>query len=404
MKKSLKFILGVGLSIVMGSCMIFNPIKVDALNNMAVSVGKNYGDGIDTRQDAIDASDAYDSVGYTTVTLTSPTKSQFTTQRLQADILFFSGHGCPNYMELGSNFYVYCQSGPVGSSHLNIGSTVQNQTLITFAGCNTAGGTDKNGTVYTSSITKRAANFNAGAAVGWTEEVSAGSHSNWLRRYNNALADGKSVSVAIEIANSYIYLPGSGVKSAKCEGDGSIKIKSSKSSLPTETVEFKKITEADEVFFKENYDLISKINELYSSKEKIYEDNELIAYIFECDKGSIVDVYFKRDNIITNIALTIQLNEEGKATSYKSHNISSTKKSAIQNELNGISVKRASVEQKNSIASQEQAKKESNEQVVGQRQFEYYDVTTKETYLVTYTTVATAGGAKYVLENVSLID
>lgn len=54
----------------------------------------------------------------------------------------------------------------------------------------------------------------ADAAVGWTTTVSAGSHTNWLKRYNNSLAGGKTVSQAINDANSYIYLPGSGVKNA----------------------------------------------------------------------------------------------------------------------------------------------------------------------------------------------
>ena len=83
-----------------------------------------------------------------------------------------------------------------------------------FAGCNTAGGDSKNGGsgASTDSITKRVVDQGAEAAIGWTTTVSAGSHTNWLKRYNNALADGKSVSQAINAANSYIYLPGSGVK------------------------------------------------------------------------------------------------------------------------------------------------------------------------------------------------
>ena len=91
--------------------------------------------------------------------------------------------------------------------------------LITFAACNTAKGS--------SNISKRAVNKGAKVAVGWTTSVSAGSHKNWLRRYNTALGSGKTVAQAINSANSYTYLPGSGVKNVKYYGDGTIKIRQS---------------------------------------------------------------------------------------------------------------------------------------------------------------------------------
>ena len=86
-----------------------------------------------------------------------------------------------------------CQLILTISSYTNLWNTASNQKLITFAGCNTAGGGDKNGGSGSTSdnITKRVVDQGADAAVGWTTTVSAGSHTNWLKRYNNSLAGGK---------------------------------------------------------------------------------------------------------------------------------------------------------------------------------------------------------------------
>lgn len=109
-----------------------------------MSAGKNFGDGVDTREDAINASSAYKSAGYRVVTLKDPTKSDFTNTRLRADILFLSGHGNENVLSFGTYKFV-CQSGSSNSNYTNLWSTARNQKLITFAGCNTAGGNKKGG-------------------------------------------------------------------------------------------------------------------------------------------------------------------------------------------------------------------------------------------------------------------
>lgn len=125
-------------------------------SGLAVSAGKDFGDGVNTTQDAIDASAAYADAGFTAVTITSPTKSSFTTDYLRADVLFLSGHGNENVLSFGSDLKFACQSGTTSDIYINIWNTAQYQSIITFAGCNTAGG-DKEGTSSsTSSITERA--------------------------------------------------------------------------------------------------------------------------------------------------------------------------------------------------------------------------------------------------------
>ena len=58
---------------------------------------------------------------------------------------------------------------------------------------------------------------------------------------------------------------------------------------------------------------------------------------------------------------------------------------------------------KSRIAVEEQGKIRSSERVSNQVQFEYYDVTEKTTYLITYTEITDDIGAKYITETVSPI-
>ena len=89
MNKKVKRLLSISIIFVLLVVYSVKPIQVNALNNLAVSAGKNFGNNVDTTQDARNASSAYGSRGYTTVTLTYPMKSSFTESRLKADILFF---------------------------------------------------------------------------------------------------------------------------------------------------------------------------------------------------------------------------------------------------------------------------------------------------------------------------
>ena len=102
MKRNLrKYLSGMLFALLFVAC-ILTPVNAHASSGLAVSAGKNFGDGVDTRQDAIDASTAYGNAGYSTVTLQSPTKSDFTSENLSADILFLSGHGNADVLSFGT--------------------------------------------------------------------------------------------------------------------------------------------------------------------------------------------------------------------------------------------------------------------------------------------------------------
>lgn len=388
------------LSVLLLACMLIGAFTINVFatgTGLAVSAGKNFGDGVNTTQDAIDASSAYANAGLTAVTITSPIKSSFTTEYLQADVLFLSGHGNEDVLSFGSNLKFACQSGTLSDIYINLWNTSQYQSIITFAGCNTAGGNKDGGSTSTSSITERAVDQGAGVAVGWTSTVSAGSHTNWLARYNNALANGQSVSQAITTANSYIYLPGSGVKNVVYYGDGSITLSSIASRTSNSGFDMPCVTS------QKNLDVLNEIKTLALNNPEGFTTDNLVGYVYDAENGFIVDAYYKCGGVMTNYAITLQIGNNGELIGYKVHNSSVSDLSTVPEMLSHISTRSAAASVKKAIADEECANVDDNDTILGQEQFEYYDVTSGQTYLVTYTEVMDDIGAKYVKENLTLI-
>ena len=85
------------------------------------------------------------------------------------------------------------------------------------------------------------------------------------------------------------------------------------------------------------------------------------------------------------------------------YNIPTKSLSNIPIILSKEAITSASESFKSRIAVEEQGKIRSSERVSNQVQFEYYDVTEKTTYLITYTEITDDIGAKYITETVSPI-
>jgi len=383
-------------------CTLIGNYTVNAYaaeENLAISAGKDFGDGVNTIQDAKDASKAYEKAGFKAITITNPQKSSFTTEYLHANVLFLSGHGNENVLSFGNNFKFACQSGTLSDIYMNLWDTVQYQSLITFAGCNTAGGDKQKGsTASTSSITERAVEQGATVAVGWTSTVGADSHTNWLKRYNNALANGQSVSQAITTANSYIYLPGSGVKNVVYYGDGDLTLRSVSSNMSESS--FNKT----QTISKKNLRVLNEIKSLALNNSQGFNTENLIGYVYKTNNGLVVDAYYKCGEIVTNNAITLHLGMNGEIIGYKIHNITVSDLSLVPMTLANKSIQRASQSVKLSIADVERASIDDDDTILHQEQFEYYDTTSGLMYLVTYTEVIDDIGAKYVKENLTLIN
>lgn len=183
----------------------------------AFCVGTNYNDsnGIDTSIDATNARNSYEALGYNVNCVTVPTVTNMRNKHsIKRHILFFSGHAnydhiAFNYMQYGGQYKtgVYYSnnfdSSTSGYKYVGINGNMDFVKLAVFAGCNTALGDDN--------IAKRARDQGARISIGWNDTVYAGSHTNWLKRFNSRLAMGTTIGSALVYADSFMYLPGSGV-------------------------------------------------------------------------------------------------------------------------------------------------------------------------------------------------
>ena len=184
--------------------------------NKAFCVGTKYNDSLnlDTTNDAIVAKFYFENMGNDVILRTQPTIDIMRKyHNIKSKILFFSGHGNYksmqfNYMQQGGIYktgvYYSGNNTENGYQYVGIIGNMDFVDLAVFAGCETAKGSDN--------LAKRAHNYGAKNTIGWTKEVLASSHSNWLSRFGHYLYEGHSVVSAALYADSFTYLPGSNVK------------------------------------------------------------------------------------------------------------------------------------------------------------------------------------------------
>ncbi|MDD2377434.1 MAG: hypothetical protein PHD10_02055 [Bacilli bacterium] len=138
------------------------------------------------------------------------------TSYLNSGIVFMSGHGnssLMSFMNNGTNKFYIDNTNVSGGSYIGIGNYVSSlNALIVFAGCETAKGS--------SNISSYVVNQGAKSSIGWTTSVNSGSHTNWLKRFNDKIKDKTTtVSAAKSSADGHIYLD-SRVKNGKIYGYG----------------------------------------------------------------------------------------------------------------------------------------------------------------------------------------
>lgn len=192
-------------------------------NRTSFSLGGVYNDGLDTTVDSNYAHNAYSTMGLSyTKKLNNTTKSAVmgshgnNTSYLNSGIVFMSGHGNSSlisFMNNGTNkFYIDNTNVSIGS-YIGIGNYVSSlNALIVFAGCETAKGS--------SNISSYVVNQGAKSSIGWTTSINSGSHTNWLKRFNDKIKDkSTTVSAAKSSADGHIYLD-SRVKNGKIYGYG----------------------------------------------------------------------------------------------------------------------------------------------------------------------------------------
>lgn len=311
----------------------------------AWSVGTYYKDGyisgligsVDTTDDAITAADFYGSMGYKSAYSTSPTyqimRGRFSNNnyRMESAVQFYSGHAnneciAYNYNNSGGDYKtgVYYGSNydsSKGYKYAGIKSYNLNSVkLITFAGCNTATNGDDN-------IVAAAHNAGATTTIGWTESIGSGSHSNWLKRYNDYLNKGYTVSKAISHADSFSYLDNK-VKKHKVYGNKNLTLTSSKRALNNDYPERETFT----INYNDEAEVFDKIKN-FNTEFKI--DNYIVEEIVN-DSGKIYDLYLLKDGYKTLDGYTIILTE-GKAEVYRNNSYDELSETIIPKNINSLS-------------------------------------------------------------------
>lgn len=316
--KKFKKTLGLLLAVVMVSMAAFPATVAHAAGTMAFSVGTDYGGwfSVDTSSDATNARDLYAIAGYNSYSSTQPTVSimrgNFTngTKRIQSDVLFFSGHGnydnvAFNYDGKGGDYMtgVYYGSDLDSSSgykYVGLYGNMSSVKLVTFAACLTASNNDSN-------LAARAVSYGADTSVGWSSSIAAGSHSNWLARYNDKLATGSTVLEAVTYANSFTYLD-SDVKDARIYGNRSLKIKlTAKASLLEEEMALGNIAISSPFIEKVN-NKITEATAISAARANIsnFDQTKYDVRIYEiCDDCYTVDFVFTMDGVSTNSCYTM---------------------------------------------------------------------------------------------------
>lgn len=149
------------------------------------------------------------------------------TWRMKSEVQFYSGHAnneciAFNYRNKGGDYKTGVYWGGAdynskyGYKYAGIKSYYLDKVkLITFAGCNTASEYDN--------ITKRAHDYGVLTTVGWTKSIGSGSHSLWLKRYNDYLNKGYTVISAMKHADSFSYADND-VKKHHYYGNGNLRL------------------------------------------------------------------------------------------------------------------------------------------------------------------------------------
>lgn len=315
-------------------------------NKTSFALSGVYSDGLNTSEDANNAHNAYSSMGLSYMKkITSPTISAVKgshsngTAYLNSGIVFMSGHGNKDLMAFnksgGTEFYIQANTTTVGN-YIGIGNYVNaSNALIVFAGCETAKGS--------SNISSYVVNKGAKISIGWTTSVNAGSHTNWLKRFNNKIKD-KSTTVANakRSADGYIYLD-SRVKNGKIYGSSGYNpwyfMSGGSKSQTISNISSKHEYISNEYFVTKynNNEILSKESNVLNIVENFIVENidssfDKSDYILEVNgvDTKYYDYIMYVDGIRTNFGYSIAVDKDGTVRLYDNTN-SKTSASLKQN-------------------------------------------------------------------------
>ena len=177
------------LSIIMLLCIT---TSVNATSGYAYSMG-----GMTTSvQQIINSANTWALCGYTSYYNTDITYSYLSSSSvLNSDILYFSGPGNQNNVQLENNLYIV-SGGSNGTTDVGLsGYTLSNTRLVVFNACYTASGT--------SNICTVARTKGADAAIGWKGGLTSADSTKWQQRFQSYLVSGHKVHISMDYADSF---------------------------------------------------------------------------------------------------------------------------------------------------------------------------------------------------------
>ena len=290
--------------LLIGALELSLSVNVNATSGYAYSMG-----GLSTSvQQIINTANSWALCGYSSYYNTDITYSYLSSSSvLNSDILYFSGPGGQNMVQLENNLYIVSGYGNTTSQVGLSGYTLSNTKLVVFNSGYTASGT--------SNICTKARNRGADAAIGWESTLTSDDSTLWQSRFQSYLVSGHKVNISMDYADSFSdYDSNTNTKNHLVYGNWTQYISLYVNVLPNDDVQEEQSTRGDErvVPIQEitcSYDdvTIEDLENAISAYDSDFDaaDYELsVASTSEDDTSFVVDVTKKISNFSTSSGYT----------------------------------------------------------------------------------------------------
>lgn len=312
--KLLKKLSAIGLAIALSTSFSVNAL---AATKTALCIGVNFESDLSTKTgnyttNASNAKKAYSTISGMTATLYYTPSATNVKKHITDNVIFLNSHANDwrinfSYKNSSGNYiHVHVTNGTNSTSgnEYNVGLAsydLSNVKLITFAGCSTADRSHANTNLVATAYAQ-----GAKCAVGFTESISTTgtTGSGWLKKYNESLAAGDPVGIAINNATkaystsdlgSKVYLMGSGNSITSASTSEIMLLNGTQTTIS-----------ADDFLSSHNsiIDFMHSYDETFDENEYKYKVN-----IFDeaTQTGIVIFNHYINDNIITNKAYVVYI-------------------------------------------------------------------------------------------------
>lgn len=276
--------------------------NINATAGYAYSMG-----GLSTSvQQIINTANSWALCGYTSFYNTDITYSYLSSSSvLNSDILYFSGPGAQNSLQLENNLYIISGNNN-GTNFVGLSNySLSNTKLIIFNSSYSADGT--------SNICTKARSVGADAAIGWKGTLYTSDATLWQSRFQSYLVSGHQVHISMDYADSFLdYDSNYHIKRHSVYGDWTQYISLYASSSSSDTQEEQTLRSDDRVV------PIQEINCNYDDVTIADLENTIAAYDpdFDIDDYEISAVSTSEDNTSFVVDVTKKIGDFSTSSGY----------------------------------------------------------------------------------------